>query len=140
LENTLSTNSPTIPPDVAAHVLFHYGREGGYQAGSFTTALLAAMGTADPSNLDRLALGFPEYVAAVTAIQYDPDGVAHLQAIVQGEAVSKESAAPQCPEALFNPDTGALLRCVQRDRHDWHQTPAGTEWRLPVDSSTKVPW
>jgi hypothetical protein len=75
----MSTSSPTIPPEVAAHVLFHYGREGGYQAGSFTTALLAAMGTADPSNLDRLAAGFPEYVAAVTAIHYDPDGVERLQ-------------------------------------------------------------
>lgn len=137
----MSTSSPTIPPDVAAHVLFHYGRDGGYQAGSFTTALLTAMGTADPSNLDRLAAGFPDYVAAVTAIQYDPDGVERLQAIVRGEVVTKESAAPQCPEALFNRDTGALLRCVQRDRHDWHQTPAGTEWRLPVDdSSTEVPW
>lgn len=136
----MNTDSPTIPPDVAAHVLFHYGRDGGYQAGSFTTALLTAMGTADPSNLDRLAAGFPAYVAAVTAIQYDPDGVERLQAIVRGEVISKESADPQCPEALFNPDTGALLRCVQRDRHDWHQTPAGTEWRLPADSSTKAPW
>jgi hypothetical protein len=136
----MSTDSITIPPDVAAHVLFHYGRDGGYQAGSFTTALLAVMGTADPSNLDRLAAGFPDYVAAVTAIQYDPDGVERLQAIVRGDVVSKESADPQCPEALFSPDTGALLRCVQRDHHDWHQTPAGTEWRLPASASTEVPW
>jgi hypothetical protein len=98
----MSTDSITIPPDVAAHVLFHYGRDGGYQAGSFTTALLAVMGTADPSNLDRLAAGFPDYVAAVTAIQYDPDGVERLQAIVRGDVVSKESADPQCPEALFS--------------------------------------
>ncbi|MFD1277370.1 hypothetical protein ACFQ51_52390 [Streptomyces kaempferi] len=55
---------------------------------SFTTALLTAMGTADPTNLDRLAAGFPDYVAAVTAIQYDPDGVARLQAIVQGEVAA----------------------------------------------------
>jgi len=80
----MSTNHPRIPADVAAHVLFHYGREGGYQAGSFTTALLSAMGTADPSNLDRLAVGFPEYVAAVTAIQYDPNGIARLQDIAAG--------------------------------------------------------
>lgn len=136
----MSTNSPTIPPDVAAHVLFHYGREGGYQAGSFTTALLSAMGTADPANLDRLALGFPEYVAAVTAMQYDPDGVARLQAIVRGETGADEPSTPQCPEALFNPDTGALLRCVQRGRHDSHKTPGGTEWRVPVDSSIESPW
>jgi hypothetical protein len=84
----MSLSSPTIPPDVAAHVLFHYGRDGGYQAGSFTTALLNAMGTADPSNLDRLAAGFPDYVAAVTAIQYDPNGVQRLQAIVRGEVAA----------------------------------------------------
>lgn len=78
----------TIPPDVAAHVLSHYGHEGGYQAGSFTTALLTAMGTADPVNLFRLSVGFPEYAAAVTAIQYDPGGVEHLQRIVRGESAA----------------------------------------------------
>ncbi|MFE5368115.1 hypothetical protein [Streptomyces mirabilis] len=138
----MSTNSPTIPPDVAAHVLFHYGREGGYQAGSFTTDLLAAMGKADPTNLDRLALGFPAYVAAVTAIQYDPNGVAHLQRIAAGEAAAGEPPAPQCPEALINPEyPGGLLRCVAPPGgHDVHQTPGGTEWRVPVDSSTEVPF
>jgi hypothetical protein len=136
----MSTSSPTIPPDVAAHVLFHYGRPGGYQAGSFTTSLLNAMGTADPSNLDKLAAGFPDYVAAVTAIQYDPQGVERLQNIVRGEKAAEESPAPQCPEALFNPDTGALRRCVQKGRHDWHQTPSGTQWRIPVDSATDAPF
>jgi hypothetical protein len=84
----MSTSNATITPDVAAHVLFHYGRAGGYQAGSFTTALLSAMGTADEANLDKLAASFPEYVAAVTAIQYDPAGVEHLQRIVRGEAAA----------------------------------------------------
>jgi hypothetical protein len=88
LENTLSTNSPTIPPDVAAHVLFHYGREGGYQAGSFTEQLLTTIAMADQTNTHRLSLGFPEYVAAVTAIQYDPDGVARLQAVARGEVAA----------------------------------------------------
>lgn len=129
----MSTSSPTIPPDVAAHVLFHYGREGGYQAGSFTTALLTAMGTADPSNLDKLAAGFPEYVAAVTAIHYDPDGVERLQRIVRGEEATPEPKAPQCPEALFNPDSGDLRRCVQQGRHEWHETAGGTQWRMPGD-------
>lgn len=136
----MSTSSPTIPPDVAAHVLYHYGREGGYQAGSFTTALLHAMGTADPANLDRLAAGFPDYVAAVTAIQYDPDGVQRLQAIVRGEVTAEEASATQCPEALFNPDTGALRRCVQQGRHDRHQTDGGTQWEIPVDSTTDCPF
>jgi len=136
----MSTNSPTIPPDVAAHVLFHYGREGGYQAGSFTTDLLSAMGKADPTNLDRLALGFPEYVAAVTAIQYDPDGVANLQRIAAGDASAEESPVPQCPEALFNPDTGDLRRCIENGRHDHHQTVDGTQWHIAVDATSEVPW
>lgn len=80
----MSTTSPTIPADTAAHVLFHYGLDGGYQAGSFTTFLLTAIAAADPTNLDRLALGFPDYVAAVTAIQYDPDGAQRLQDLAAG--------------------------------------------------------
>jgi hypothetical protein len=80
----MSTNSPTIPPDVAAHVLFHYGREGGYQAGSFTTSLITTIDMADPGNKDRLALGFPAYVAACTAMQYDPNAVTYLQDIAAG--------------------------------------------------------
>lgn len=94
----MSTN---IPPDVAAHVLFHYGRPGGYQAGSFTTALLSAMGTADPANLDRLAAGFPDYVAAVTAIQYDPNGVERLQDIAAGRCTRcKNDDGPNTPAGL----------------------------------------
>lgn len=97
----MNTSSPTIPPDVAAHVLFHYGRDGGYQAGSFTTALLTAMATADPSNLDRLAAGFPEYVAAVTAIQYDPHGVERLQDIAAGRCTRcKQADGPFVPSGL----------------------------------------
>jgi hypothetical protein len=100
----MSTSSPTIPADVAAHVLFHYGREGGYQAGSFTTALLNAMGTADPGNLDKLAAGFPEYVAAVTAIHYDPAGVEHLQDLAAGRCTRcKTDDGPNTPTGLCEP-------------------------------------
>ncbi|MEY9995816.1 hypothetical protein ABIE67_007848 [Streptomyces sp. V4I8] len=100
----MSTTSPTIPPDVAAHVLFHYGREGGYQAGSFTTALLSAMGTADPTNLGRLAAGFPEYVAAVTAIHYDPNGVERLQDLAAGRCIRcKKDDGPNTPAGLCEP-------------------------------------
>lgn len=84
----MSTSTPAISADTAAHVLWHYGHDGGYQAGSFTEQLLTAMGMADPTNLHRLALGFPDYVAAVHAIQYDPDGVANLQKIVRGEVAA----------------------------------------------------
>lgn len=100
----MATSSPTITPDVAAHVLFHYGRDGGYQAGSFTTNLLNAMGTADPGNLDRLATGFPEYVAAVTAIQYDPNGVQRLQDIAAGRCTRcKQDDGPFTQSGLCEP-------------------------------------
>ena len=78
----------TIPAETAAHVLFHYGRDGGYQAGSFTEQLITTIDMADPGNRDKLALGFPDYVAAVVAIQYDPAGVARLQQIVAGQVAA----------------------------------------------------
>lgn len=97
----MSTSSPTIPPDVAAHVLWHYGRDGGYQPGSFTTQLLSTIGAADPSNLDRLAAGFPDYVAAVTAIQYDPQGIERLQDLAAGRCTRcKEDDGPIVPSGL----------------------------------------
>lgn len=79
----MSTETPTIPAETANHVLFHFGY-GGYQAGSFTQLLIPAIAAADPANQDKLALGFPDYVAAVHAYQYDPDGIANLQRIAAG--------------------------------------------------------
>jgi hypothetical protein len=100
----MNTNSPTIPADVAAHVLFHYGHDGGYQAGSFTTSLLTTMAMADPANLARLLPGFPEYVAAVTAIQYDPNGVERLQDIAAGRCTRcKQNDGPFTPAGLCEP-------------------------------------
>jgi hypothetical protein len=97
----MSTSNPTIPADVAAHVLFHYGREGGYQAGSFTEQLLTTISMADPANTTRLGLGFPDYVAAVTAIQYDPNGVARLQDLAAGRCTRcKNDDGPNTPAGL----------------------------------------
>jgi hypothetical protein len=79
----MSTSSPTIPPDVAAHVLDHYGR-GGYPAGDWTEALISLISRADDINRARFAAGFPDYVAAITAIKYDPQGVQYLLDIAVG--------------------------------------------------------
>lgn len=78
---------PSIDAETANHVLFHFGA-GGYQAGSFTTHLLSAFATADEVNFHRLAAAFPEYGAAVGAMQYDPHGVTNLQAIARGKEVA----------------------------------------------------
>lgn len=80
----MTTQNSTIPADVAAHVLTFYGHDGGYPAGSFTQDLISLIDRADPSNQDRLAAGFPAYVAAVHAIQYDPAGIGRLQDLAAG--------------------------------------------------------
>ncbi|MFF7879154.1 hypothetical protein ACFZDM_33575 [Streptomyces californicus] len=41
--------------------------------------------------------------------------------------------APQCPEALYSPDTDTLRRCIrdprEHDWRDWHEAEGGIEWR-----------
>jgi hypothetical protein len=74
-----------IPRRIADHVLAHFGH-GGYQAGSFTRNLILTIASADPGNQRKLALGFPEYVAAVQLAQLDDDGITRLQAISAAEA------------------------------------------------------
>ena len=39
---------------------------------------------------------------------------------------------PQCPEALYSPETDVLRRCVQRAPHDWHEAEGGVQWRHPA--------
>ncbi|MFI0162309.1 hypothetical protein ACH4OH_28250 [Streptomyces albidoflavus] len=73
----MSTVVP-ITPEIAAHVLAHFGH-GGYEAGTFTRHLLSAMDTADPANLALLGKAFPGYAAAIVGIKYDPDGVEALR-------------------------------------------------------------
>ncbi|MFE2497152.1 hypothetical protein [Streptomyces scopuliridis] len=79
--------TPTIPAETANHVLAHFGR-GGYQAGTFTQHLIAALCAADMDNKAKLATAYPDYAAAVIAMEYDPDGAAHLQRIAAGEAAA----------------------------------------------------
>jgi hypothetical protein len=70
---------PVISPRVAAHVLWQEGL-GGYQPGSFTTALLKAWWQADPANSARLTRTWPEYGAAI-ALLGQPGGTEQLRAI-----------------------------------------------------------
>lgn len=79
----MSSRAPVISPEVAQHVLWHYGYLGGIQPGSFTTNLLNAFATADEINFDKLQQGFPTYGAAVAAASYDPDGIQHLKNIAE---------------------------------------------------------
>ena len=47
--------------EVARHVLWYYGVEGGYRPGSFSESLLETMHQADSNNLAKLLVAFPEY-------------------------------------------------------------------------------
>lgn len=80
----MSTDVPVIPAETANHVLFQFGR-GGYQAGTFTQHLISALCSADMANKAKLAEVYPDYAAAVIAMEYDRDGAANLQRIAVGE-------------------------------------------------------
>lgn len=80
----MSTNSPTIPPETARHVLWMFDRDGGYQPGTFTQRLLEAFAAADMVNTAKLADAYPDYAAAFMAASLDPDGIANLQRIATG--------------------------------------------------------
>ncbi|MEV5414764.1 hypothetical protein [Streptomyces albogriseolus] len=82
----MNTSSPSIPADVAAHVLWSEGL-GGYPAGSFTTKLLDAWASADNANAARLAVGWPEYAAAFALMQ-QPGGVAQLRSIASRQVTA----------------------------------------------------
>lgn len=72
-----------ITPEIAAHVLFHFGR-GGWPTSGFKSKLIEAIATADIVNRQLLAQGFPGYVAAFNLAQMSDDGTATLQAILAG--------------------------------------------------------
>lgn len=76
----MTTETITIPADVAAHVLSHFGR-GGYPAGDWTERLITLIDTADMVHRAKLASAFPDYGAAVLLAKYDEEGIATLQRI-----------------------------------------------------------
>lgn len=72
------TDRTLITPEIARHVLWHFGEPGGYRPGSFTESLMTTIATADVSNAARCALGFPEYTAAVLLAKNNEQGVTEL--------------------------------------------------------------
>ncbi len=83
----MSTSSP-ITSEVAAHVLSHFGRPGGYPAGDWTESLISLIDRADMTHRARLLGAFPDYGAAITLAKYDENGIATLQAIAAGEVAA----------------------------------------------------
>lgn len=91
----MSTETTTIPAEVAAHVLSHFGR-GGYPAGDWTESLITLIDRADMINRAKLLAAFPDYGRAVLLAKYDEEGIATLQHIAQGQTVAVASN-PQVP-------------------------------------------
>lgn len=87
--------------NIARQVLWHFGDTNyGWQPGDFASALMLAIGRADPSNLDKLYRGFPQYVELMTAVQREVWGFdwlrdtvikATTQAQVRAEVESVET-------------------------------------------------
>jgi hypothetical protein len=86
----MSTEITTIPAEIAAHVLSHFGR-GGYPAGDWAESLITLIDRADMANRAKLLAAFPDYGRAVMFAKYDEEGIATLQRIARGETVAVDS-------------------------------------------------
>lgn len=75
-----------ISRKVAAHVLWHFGAQGGMEPGGFYRSLLDTIRHADPEQRARLGVVYRDYVEAFNAAQGDPDGIRMLQQIAAGGA------------------------------------------------------
>jgi hypothetical protein len=75
------TQTPAITGDTARHVLWHYGRDGGMQPGSYTERLMETIDAADMVNAEILRGAYPELVAAMLTAKNDIGGVEQLQQI-----------------------------------------------------------
>lgn len=82
---------PHLPLDVVQHTLWHFGDTNlGIQPGHFVERLLILASAADPENLERLRVGWPEYVTAWEAVARKPWGLDWLRGIVKAELDHQE--------------------------------------------------
>lgn len=79
----MNTSSPSIPADVASHVLFHFGHRG-IPAGDWTENLISLIARADMVHKAKLTAAFPDYAGAVLLAQYADNGVDVLKDIAAG--------------------------------------------------------
>jgi len=95
--------SPTITPDVAAHVLNHFGRDG-IPAGDWHETLITLIARADIEDAAKLAGAFPDYGSAVLIAKYDRNGLDCLQDIAQGRCTRcKQEDGPFAQGGLCEP-------------------------------------
>ncbi|MCI3155496.1 hypothetical protein ELQ39_27880 [Streptomyces sp. GB4-14] len=83
----MNTSSPSIPADVAAHVLFHFGHRG-IPAGDWHQDLISLIARADMVHKAKLTAAFPDYAGAVLLAQYADNGIDVLKDIAAGEVAA----------------------------------------------------
>lgn len=88
---TDSIARPTISLEAAQRVLWAFGDTNlGVEPGGFFSALHVAIQRADLGNRARLAVAFPEDVAAVAAVKEKPWGLDWLRGIVKADLDGRE--------------------------------------------------
>lgn len=102
-----------ISPETANHVLWHFGH-GGHQPGTFTQNLITAFCSADLENKARLGEAYPDLLAAITAMEYDPDGIANLRRIATGQLRCVHCGDEDGPWA-GTPDQPVCEQCAHKD-------------------------
>lgn len=99
----MSTTNTSIPADVAAHVLFHYGHRG-IPASDWTHSLITLIDRADMVNKAKLTAAFPDYAGAVLLAQYADNGIEVLKDIAAGRCTRcKQDDGPIAESNLCEP-------------------------------------
>lgn len=82
----MSVARRAVPVKVAREVLWHFGDTNlGLQPGHFVARLLVLASAADQENLEKLRVGWPEYIHAWEKVAREPWGLEWLRAIVKAE-------------------------------------------------------
>jgi hypothetical protein len=84
VNNSLTCNLSGVTPDIARHVLAHYGQLDDRSAEAFLTPLISAIAHADAVNQGLLATVYPGYVEAVVAAK-SRRGIKKLRQIAGGD-------------------------------------------------------
>ena len=78
-----------ISREIAANVLHFFRSSEGYSGGSFADALYSLAAKADRHNRAKLAVAFPDEMAAFSLAADRPDGLAILRQIATGSRVAR---------------------------------------------------
>lgn len=110
-----------IEPEMARHVLAHFGDSHGHRAGSFTMQLISTIAAADIVNIALLATAYPGYAQAVALAKNRLDGMQRLREIARGDLPGPEVVKgrwfPEMPPVLPGEDAAAYTdRLTGADR------------------------